>query len=123
MSHAITIEFLKEEQKKYFTFINLAFLMTALTGIELALVFIPFNPHFIFWSLLILSLIKFFGVIFWFMHLIYDKPLYTWSFMAGMVITTGIIIALMLLFSPAKVDHEAIDLSYHLLSGIYQIPV
>ena len=115
MSHAITMEFLKEEQKKYFTFINLAFLMTALTGIELVLVFLPFNPHLIFWSLLILSLVKFIGVIFWFMHLIYDKPLYTYSFLAGMIITTGIIIALMLLFSPSKVDHEAIDLSWQVL--------
>jgi cytochrome c oxidase subunit 4 len=118
MSHAITAEFLKEEQKKYFTFINLAFLMTALTGIELVLIYLPFDPGLIFWSLLILSLVKFVGVIFWFMHLIYDKKFYTWAFLFGMVLATLIFAALLLLFSPAKVDQEAIDLGMA-ASGIW----
>lgn len=105
-THEITEEFLREEAKKYFTFVNLAFLMTALTGIELVLIFLPFNPHLIFYSLIVLSLIKFFGVILWFMHLIYDNIALTLFFFAGMIIATGTIVALMLLLSPADVDPD-----------------
>jgi len=105
-THEITEDFLREEAKKYFTFVNLAFLMTALTGIELVLIFLPFNPHLIFYSLIVLSLIKFFGVIFWFMHLIYDNIVLTLFFFAGMIIATGTIIALMLLLSGSDVDPD-----------------
>jgi cytochrome c oxidase subunit 4 len=100
-------EFLKEEQKKYFTFMNLAFLMTALTGIELVIIFLPFpGSMLIFGSLIFLSLVKFVGVIFWFMHLIYDKKLLTVLFLFGMTLAAGTATALMFLFSESHVDKE-----------------
>lgn len=100
-------EFLKEEQKKYFTFMNLAFLMTALTGIELVIIFLPFpGSILIFGSLIFLSLVKFVGVIFWFMHLIYDKKLLTVIFLFGMTLAAGTATALMFLFSETHVDKE-----------------
>lgn len=105
--HEITPEFLDLEQKRYFTFMSLAFLMTALTGIELVLIFLPFpGSILLFSSLVILSLIKFIGVIFWFMHLIYDRMLLTIIFLFGMLIATGTAIALMLLFTVDDVDQS-----------------
>lgn len=98
-------EFLLAEQKKYFTFMNLAFLMTALTGIELVIIFLPFpGSILIFGSLIFLSLVKFIGVIFWFMHLIYDGKLLTVIFLFGMALAAGTTAALLLLFSDAHVD-------------------
>jgi hypothetical protein len=74
----------------------------------------------VFWILVVLSLIKFACVIAWFMHLIYDKLLLTLVFMSGLIIATGTVAALMLLFSAGDVDFEAIDLGRAVLqtSGI-----
>ncbi len=98
--------FSEEDRKRYFTFMNLAFLMTALTGIELVLIFLPFPSALIFTSLVVLSLIKFFGVIFWFMHLIYDRMMLTLIFSVGMIIASGTTAALLLLFSAEDVDQS-----------------
>lgn len=100
-------EFLTQENRRYFTFMNLAFLMTALTGIELVLIFLPFPGSIVLYSSLIfLSLIKFIGVIFWFMHLIYDNRFLTVVFLVGMLLATGTITALLLLFSEKYVDPD-----------------
>lgn len=103
--HSVDQDFLIAEQKKYFTFMNLAFLMTALTGIELVIIFLPFpGSILIFGSLVFLSLIKFVGVIFWFMHLIYDGKLLTVIFLFGMALASGTSAALLLIFSEDHVD-------------------
>jgi cytochrome c oxidase subunit 4 len=104
-SPTVDRDFLLAEQKKYFTFMNLAFLMTALTGIELVIIFLPFpGSVLIFGSLVFLSLVKFVGVIFWFMHLIYDGKLLTIAFLFGMALASGTAAALLLLFSEDHVD-------------------
>ncbi len=103
-THPITKEFLASEQKKYFTFVNLAFLMTALTGIELILIFLPLPSVVIAVVLVSLSLIKFVGVIFWFMHLAYDRKFLTLVFLFGMALATATIAALLALFSDKYVD-------------------
>ncbi|MEQ9824079.1 MAG: hypothetical protein ABQ298_06815 [Puniceicoccaceae bacterium] len=98
-----------EEDKKYHTFYNLAIILSFITMIEVVAIFLPFVQGFIFWSLIILSLAKFFAVIFIFMHLVYDKKIYTLLFLAGLVLATGTVIALSLLFSSERVDHDAIS--------------
>lgn len=103
--HTVDREFLLAEQKKYFTFMNLAFLMTALTGIELVIIFLPFpGSILIFGSLVFLSLIKFIAVILWFMHLIYDGKLLTVIFLSGMALASCTSTALLLIFSDDHVD-------------------
>ncbi len=96
------------ENEKYHTFVNLALLLAAITGVELVLVYLPFNPTLILVVLLILSVFKFFAVIAWFMHLIYDRLLLTLVFGAGLAIAAGTVVALMFVMSPAHVDFEAI---------------
>ncbi len=100
----------KAENEKYYHFINLGLFLAVLTGIEIVIIFFPWNPILIFWILVILSVIKFFCVIAWFMHLIYDKLLLALVFMAGLIIATGTVAALMLLFSANEVDFEAIEI-------------
>ena len=87
------------ETERYHTFVNLALVLAAITGIELVLVYMPFHPSFIFTSLLTLSLFKFVAVVAWFMHLIYDKLILTLAFGTGMVIATGTFVALGFLLS------------------------
>lgn len=98
-----------DETAKYHTFVNLALGLAAITGVELVLVYVPFNPIFIFCVLLGLSLFKFVAVVAWFMHLIYDKLLLTLAFGTGMVIATCTFIALGFLMSRSYVDLEAIS--------------
>ena len=50
---------LLEENKRFYTFINIAFFLAVLTGIELLIIYVPF-PTWIIWTVLIgLSLVKF----------------------------------------------------------------
>ncbi|MDQ8207810.1 hypothetical protein QEH52_09830 [Coraliomargarita sp. SDUM461003] len=96
------------ETDKYHTFVNLALGLAAITGVELVLVYLPFNSTFIFTVLLTLSLFKFVAVIAWFMHLLYDKLLLTLAFGTGMAIATGTFVALGSLISRSNVDLDAI---------------
>ncbi|MGB0371666.1 MAG: cytochrome C oxidase subunit IV family protein [Opitutales bacterium] len=100
------IDVLKDENDKYHTFINLGLFLAALTGIEIVIIFFPWNPWVIFWGLVILSVIKFICVIAWFMHLIYDKFVTTAVFMSGLIIATGTVIALVALFSFPEEEYD-----------------
>ncbi|MGJ3242978.1 MAG: cytochrome C oxidase subunit IV family protein [Opitutales bacterium] len=100
---------IREENRKYHAFINLGLFLAVLTGIEIVIIFFPWNAMLILWGLILLSVIKFAAVITWFMHLIYDRVLLTFFFLAGLIIATGTVIALMLLFSDREVDFEVIS--------------
>lgn len=108
MSHALSKqEIIAEEVKRYHVFAFLGMVLCVITGFELVLIFLPFSFATIMTILVIISLAKFLFVIFWYMHLIYDKPLLTLLFASGMLLATGTLIALMLLMSPDDVDPEA----------------
>lgn len=95
------------ENQRYHVFVNLALALAAITGVELVLVYMPFNTTFIFTVLVSLSLFKFVAVIAWFMHLIYDKLIMTLAFGTGLVIATGTYTALLFLMSDKYVaPHE-----------------
>jgi len=96
------------ENEKYHTFVNLALGLSAITGIELVLVYMPFHPIFITVTLVALSVFKFFAVIAWFMHLVYDKLILTLVFGAGLAIALGTVVALLCLMSRSHVDFDAI---------------
>lgn len=89
---------LREEHAKYFTFFNVALAMILITAIEIVIIYIPVHELIVFFSLGILSLIKFLAVIWWFMHLRWDRALCTILFMIGLLIATGTVTALMFLF-------------------------
>jgi len=89
---------LEEEHAKYFTFFNVAMAMILITAIEIVIIYLPLHEVLIFSSLFALSLVKFLAVIWWFMHLRWDKALCTILFMMGLFIATGTVAALMFLF-------------------------
>lgn len=106
-----SIDVLRDENQKYHTFINLGLFLAALTGIEIVIIFFPWNPWLIFWGLFVLSVIKFICVIAWFMHLVYDKFVTTAVFLSGLAIATGTVIALVALFGfHDEIDLEAVEI-------------
>ena len=105
MSHATTENpepsfdpHLREEHAKYFTFFNVAMAMILITAIEIVIIYLPLHTLLVFLSLTFLSVIKFLAVIWWFMHLRWDRALCTILFMIGLFIATGTVTALLFLF-------------------------
>jgi len=86
------------EHKKYFTFFNVAVALILITAVELVIVYLPIQKVIVFCTLAVLSLVKFLAVIWWFMHLRWDKMLCTVLFMIGLLIATGTVTALLFLF-------------------------
>ena len=59
-----------EESKRFFTFFNLSMLLVAITGIEIVIIYVQtFDGMSIISILFATSVLKFIGVITWFMHL------------------------------------------------------
>ena len=81
-----------------FTFFNVAVALILITAVELVIVYLPIHIFIVFSALAILSLVKFLAVIWWFMHLRWDRALCTILFMIGLLIATGTVTALLFLF-------------------------
>jgi cytochrome c oxidase subunit 4 len=82
------------------TYINVAVALAILTAIEVASLYIPGIPNtFLVTALLIMSVLKFFLVVGFFMHLRYDSPILRTLFVGPLIIAILIILALMALFS------------------------
>lgn len=87
-----------EEENKFQIYVRIAMLLAVITGVEIIGVYLPFPHWFIFSALVILSAVKFLFVIFYFMHLRWDKPFCTILFFIGLVLAGGTVWALLLLF-------------------------
>jgi len=88
-----------EDDGKFHLFVQIAMILAFITGVEIVLIYLPFAKWFIVTTLVILSLVKFLMVIFWFMHLKFDKAFCTILFFIGIVLASGTVGALMLIFS------------------------
>ena len=76
-----------EESKRFFTFFNLSMILVAITGIEIVIIYVEtFEGSAIISVLFATSILKFVGVVWWFMHLRWDKILNTMLFVLGLVI-------------------------------------
>ncbi|MDO8544201.1 MAG: cytochrome C oxidase subunit IV family protein [Opitutaceae bacterium] len=83
---------------KFQIYVQIAMLLAVITGIEIIAVYIPFPRWIIVTTLAVLSAVKFMFVIFYFMHLRWDKPFCTILFFIGLVLAGGTAWALLLLF-------------------------
>jgi cytochrome c oxidase subunit 4 len=76
-----------EESKRFFTFFNLSMILVAITGLEIVIIYVQsFEGSTIIGVLFATSVVKFIGVVTWFMHLRWDKILNTVLFLMGLVI-------------------------------------
>jgi cytochrome c oxidase subunit 4 len=86
------------EPSKFHIYVQIAMLLGVITGIEIVLIYLPFATWLVVTGLVVLSAVKFLYVIFYFMHLKWDKVFCTILFFIGLVLAGGTLWALMLIF-------------------------
>ena len=86
------------EPSKFHFYIAIAMILSVITGVEVVLVYLPIVKWFVVTALVTLSAIKFMFVIFFFMHLRWDKVFCTILFFIGLVIAGATMWALLKLF-------------------------
>jgi cytochrome c oxidase subunit 4 len=86
------------EESKFMFFVQVAMLLAVITGLELVTVYLPFMKWLLVTVLVVLSTVKFMFVIFYFMHLRWDKVFCTILFFIGLVLAGGTMWALLKLF-------------------------
>jgi cytochrome c oxidase subunit 4 len=84
---------------KFQIYVQIAMLLAVITGIEITCVFLPFAKWVLVTALVVLSAVKFLFVIFYFMHLRWDKPFCTILFFIGLILASGTMWGLLQLFS------------------------
>lgn len=89
------------EPSKFHVYVQIAMLLGIITGIEVVLIYLPFAKWIIVTGLVVLSLVKFLYVIFYFMHLKWDKVFCTILFFIGLILAGGTTWALLALFGSA----------------------
>ena len=86
------------EPSKFHIYVQIAMLLGVITGIEIVLIYLPLAKWLIVGSLVFLSAVKFLYVIFYFMHLRWDKLFCTILFFIGLVLAGFTMWALLHLF-------------------------
>ena len=86
------------EESKFWTYVQIAMLLAVITGLELVTVYLPFMRWLLVGALVVLSTVKFLFVIFYFMHLRWDKVFCTILFFIGLVLAGATMWALLKLF-------------------------
>lgn len=84
---------------KFEIYVQIAMLLAVITGVEIIMVYLPFLKWLLISGLVVLSIVKFMFVIFYFMHLRWDKPFCTILFFIGLVLAVGTVWALIKIFS------------------------
>ncbi|KXU34491.1 hypothetical protein AXK11_08350 [Cephaloticoccus primus] len=95
------------DDNKFQIYVKIAMLLAVITGIEIVVIFFPFAKWVIVTILAALSLVKFLYVIFYFMHLRWDKAFCTVLFFIGMIMAGGTLWALIAIFG----SHDSIPLT------------
>jgi cytochrome c oxidase subunit 4 len=80
------------------TYIKVALVLTAVTGIEVAAIYIRALTPILIPTLLVLSLAKFSLVVLFFMHLRYDSRVLSVLFVGPLLVAIAIVLALIALF-------------------------
>ena len=89
------------EPSKLHIYVQIAMVLGVITGLEIVLVYLPLARWLTFTALAILSTVKFMFVIFYFMHLRWDKVFCTILFFIGLILAGGTMWALLHLFGAA----------------------
>jgi len=98
-------------ENRFHLYVQIAMLLAVITGVEVVAVFLPFPAWLVISGLIVLSIVKFMFVIFFFMHLRWDKIFCTIMFFIGLVLGGGTLLALVTLFRM----QASVPLSFSLL--------
>jgi cytochrome c oxidase subunit IV len=83
---------------KFQIYVQIALLLAIITGVEIVAVYLPFAKWILVTGLVVLSTVKFMFVIFYFMHLRWDKPFCTILFFIGLILAAGTMWGLLAIF-------------------------
>lgn len=86
------------EPSKFHFYIQIAMILAVITGVEVVLVYLPLPKGLVVGTLVTLSAVKFLFVIFYFMHLRWDKLFCTILFFIGLILAGFTMFALLHLF-------------------------
>src|SRR5882672_5710100 len=95
------------DESKFQIYVQIAMLLAVITGVEIVCVFLPFAKWILVTTLVVLSTVKFMFVIFYFMHLRWDKPFCTILFFIGLILGGGTMGALLALFGTDHTETSA----------------
>ncbi|MDB6170573.1 MAG: hypothetical protein JWM88_3437 [Verrucomicrobia bacterium] len=95
---ASTVPGAHAEENKFQIYVQIAMLLAVITGVEIAVIGLPFAKWLLVTVLVVLSTVKFMYVIFYFMHLRWDKAFCTILFFIGLTIAGATMYGLIRLF-------------------------
>jgi cytochrome c oxidase subunit 4 len=80
------------------TYVTIGVVLTVITAVEVGIFYIEAMAGVLVPLLLVLSALKFFIVVFWYMHLKYDSRVYWRVFFAPLFLATLVVIGMIILF-------------------------
>jgi cytochrome c oxidase subunit 4 len=86
------------DPSKFHFYIQIAMILAVITGVEVVLIYLPLPKGLVTGTLVTLSAVKFLFVIFYFMHLRWDKLFCTILFFIGLILAGFTMFALLHLF-------------------------
>ena len=90
------------QSSKLHIYVQIAMVLGVITGFEIVLIYLPLPHWLIFTALALLSTVKFMFVIFYFMHLRWDKVFCTILFFIGVILAGFTMWALIHLLAASK---------------------
>lgn len=85
------------EHKPDSYYVKVAAMLAVITALEVAWSYIDVGPFFL-PGLLLMMVVKFIAVVSIFMHLKFDKKVFSWSFYTGLILAIGVYIVMALAF-------------------------
>ena len=94
--HAVAAE--EQHHPGWQEYVKIGVVLSIITAIEVAIVYIDALDDVLLWILLALSAVKFALVVAFYMHLKFDNKFFTVLFVAGLLTAGGIVLSLMAMF-------------------------
>lgn len=95
---------LREENRRYFIYTNIAVVLIALIGVEIVLAMLPWADAIKWTGLVLLMVVKFGMLIWWFMHLKWENVLLTVLFVFSLFLALGSVTAVFYIMSTHPVS-------------------
>lgn len=87
-----------EEHATNQTYIRVAIILAIITAVEVVIYYMPAVRGVLVPALIVLSLAKFIAVVGFFMHLKYDSKIFRYMFVAGLIVSLAVYLAMLAMF-------------------------
>lgn len=100
-----------DEHPSQAKYVQIAAILAVITAVEVAIYYVEALSDYLVPLLILLSVVKFFLVVGYFMHLKFDSKLLTWTFAAAMVVSLAVFIGTWLMQHYDAVEQFTGDMS------------